>query len=57
VLIIQTVVPVAIFNFLLAVRHNRDSVEVSEFILVTHLMAIAYLPILLGFLLVGQGTS
>lgn len=54
VLIIQTVVPVAIFNFLLAVRHNRDSVEVSELILVTHLMAIVYLPILLGFLLAGQ---
>jgi len=54
VLIIETVVPVAVFNFLLAVRHNRDSVEVSGLILVTHLAAIVYLPILLGFLLVGR---
>jgi len=51
VLIIETAVPVAVFNFLLAIRHNRDSVEVSGLILVTHLSAIVYLPILLGFLL------
>jgi len=56
VLIIETAVPVAVFNFLLAMRHNRDSVEVSGLILVTHLAAIIYLPILLGFLLVAQGT-
>ena len=56
VLIIETVVPVAVFNFLLAVRHNRDSDEVSELILVTHLAAIIYLPVLLGFLLAGQVT-
>jgi len=40
VLIIETTVPVAVFNFLLAVRHNRDSDEVSELILVTHLASI-----------------
>jgi len=57
VLIIETVVPVAVFNFLLAVRHNRDSVEVSGLILVTHLAAIIYLPILLGFLLIGQSAQ
>lgn len=52
VLIIETAVPVAVFNFLMAVRHNRDSVEVSGLILVTHLAAIVYLPVLLGILLV-----
>ncbi len=57
VLIIETAVPVAVFNFLLAVRHNRDSVEVSELILVTHLAAIIYLPLLLGFLLAGRLTQ
>jgi len=51
VLIIETAVPVAVFNFLMAVRHNRDSVEVSGLILVTHLSAIVYLPLLLGVLL------
>jgi len=51
VLIIETTAPVAVFNFLLAVRHNRDSVEVSGLILVTHLSAIFYLPLLLGVLL------
>jgi len=51
VLIIETTVPVAVFNFLLAIRHNRDSTEVSGLILVTHLSAVVYLPILLGFLL------
>jgi len=57
VLIIETAVPVAVFNFLLAIRHNRDSVEVSGLILVTHLSAVVYLPILLGFLLAGQASG
>jgi len=56
VLIIETAMPVAVFNFLLAIRHNRDSVEVSGLILVTHLSAIIYLPILLGLLMMGQGS-
>ncbi len=51
VLIIETAVPVAVFNFLLAVRHGRDSAEVSGLILITHLAAIFYLPVLLGLLL------
>ncbi len=52
ILLIETMVPVAVFNFLMAIRHGRDSAEVSGLILVTHLGAIIYLPILLGFLLV-----
>lgn len=52
ILLIETIVPVAVFNFLMAIRHGRDSAEVSGLILVTHLGAIIYLPVLLGFLLV-----
>ena len=51
VLIIETVVPVAVFNYLLAVRDGRDSSEVSGLILVTHVASIAYLPIVLAMLL------
>lgn len=51
VLIIETTAPVAVFNYLLAVRHNRDSDEVSGMILVTHLSAVVYLPLLLAVLL------
>lgn len=51
VLVIQTAVPVAVFNFLLAMRHGRDGTEVSGLILVTHLASIVYLPFLLGVLL------
>jgi len=51
VLILETTMPVAVFNFLLAVRHNRNIVEVSGLILVTHLAAIVYLPLILGLLL------
>lgn len=51
VLIIETIVPVAVFNFLLLIKHDRDPTEVSSLILVTHLSAIIYLPIVLGFLL------
>jgi len=51
VLIIETVVPVAVFNYLLAVKHGRNASEVSALILVTHIGAIFYLPVVLGFLL------
>lgn len=51
VLIIETVVPVAVFNYLLAVKYGRDSSEVSGMILVTHLAAIVYLPVVLAFVL------
>ena len=51
VLIIETVVPVAVFNYLLAIKHGRDSSEVSGMILVTHIGAIFYLPFVLGLLL------
>jgi len=51
VLIIETVVPVAVFNYLLAVKHGRDASEVSGLILVTHIGAIFYLPLVLGVLL------
>lgn len=51
VLIIETVAPVAVFNYLLAIKHGRDSTEVSGLILVTHIAAIFYLPLVLGVLL------
>lgn len=51
VVVIQTVVPVAVFNFLLAVRHSRDSEAVAGLVLVTHLGALFYLPIVLGILI------
>lgn len=51
VLIIETIVPVAVFNYLLAVRHGHDSSEVSGLILITHLGAIIYLPVVLSVLL------
>ncbi|MCK5923216.1 MAG: AEC family transporter [Methylococcales bacterium] len=53
VLVIETAVPVAVFNFLLAVKHGRNEEEVSGLILVTHLGSILYLPLVLGFLLAG----
>ncbi|MFT5112000.1 MAG: putative permease [Parasphingorhabdus sp.] len=51
VLIIETIVPVAVFNYLLAYRHKMDSSEISGLILVTHLGALIYLPIVLAFVL------
>jgi len=47
VLIIEATVPVAVFNFLLAQKHGRDSTEVSGLILVTHLGSLLYLPFIL----------
>ena len=51
VLILETMMPVALFNYLLAVRYGRDSSEISGMILVTHLAAIFYLPVVLAFVL------
>lgn len=51
VLILQTIAPVAVFNYLLAVKHGRDSSEISGMILVTHIAAIFYLPAVLSFVL------
>ncbi len=51
VLIIETMVPVAVFNYLLSIKHGHDASEVSGLILVTHIAAIFYLPVLLGVLL------
>jgi len=51
VLVIQTVMPVAVFHFLLAQKHGRDSTAVSGLILVTHLGAVVYLPVVLALVL------
>lgn len=51
VLVIETVVPVAVFNYLLAAKHGRDATEVTGLILVTHLGAIVYLPVVLALVL------
>ncbi len=51
VLIIEATVPVAVFNFLLAQKHGRDSGEVSGLIVITHLGALLYLPIVLHLVL------
>jgi len=51
VLIIQATVPVAVFNFLLAQKHGRDSSEVAGLILITHLGSLLYLPVILHMVL------
>ena len=51
VLVIETVMPVAVFNYLLAAKHGRDAGEVTGLILVTHLAAVAYLPAVLALVL------
>lgn len=51
VLILETVMPVAVFNYLLTLKHGHDVSEVSGMILVTHLAALIYLPIVLAVLL------
>ena len=50
VLVIESVVPVAVFNYLLAFRNNMESSEISGLILMTHLGALLYLPVVLAFL-------
>ena len=51
VLIIETVVPVAVFHYLFAYKHNKNSEEISGLILITHLAAILYFPFIFGLVL------
>ena len=51
VLIIETVVPVAVFHYLLAYKYKKNINEISGLILVTHIAAIIYIPFVLGLVL------
>ena len=51
VIVLETVVPVAVFHYLLAHRHGMDDTDISSLILITHIAALFYLPVVLGFLL------
>lgn len=53
VLVLEAVMPVAVFHYLLAAKHGRDVAEVTGLILVTHLGAALYLPAVLAVLLGG----
>lgn len=51
VVLLQAAMPIAVFNYLLALRYNRRPEEVAAMVLVSTLMAFAGLPFLLIFLL------
>jgi malate permease and related proteins len=51
VVILQSAMPIAVFNYLLALRYNRQPEEVAAMVLVSTLIAFAGLPFLLASLL------
>lgn len=51
VVVIECAMPVAVFNYLLALRYDRDAEEVAGLIMVSTLMSLVTLPILLSMLL------
>jgi len=51
VVLIQSAMPIAVFNYLLALRYNRSPEEVAAMVLVSTLIAFAGLPFLLIVLL------
>ncbi len=50
VLILQTSMPVAVFNYLLAKQYEKNSKEVAELVFVSTLMSLFTLPLILNFL-------
>jgi len=52
VLILQSSMPVAVFNYLLALRYRREPREVAGMVLLSTLMAFALLPFIVSFVLV-----
>jgi predicted permease len=51
VLVMQSAMPVAVFNYLFAVRANRSPEEVASFVLCSTLLSFLFLPLLLLWLL------
>jgi hypothetical protein len=55
VLILQSSMPVAVFNYLLAVRYGRDPGEVAGMVVLSTLMAFIVLPFIVSFVLLEAG--
>lgn len=53
VVLLQSAMPVAVFNYLLALRYNRHPQEVAAMVVVSTLIAFVTLPFLLAVLLPG----
>lgn len=51
VLILQCAMPVAVFNYMFAVRFNREPGEVASVIVASTLMALIAMPVLIGLLM------
>jgi len=51
VVVIECAMPVAVFNYLLALRYDRDAEEVAGLIMVSTLLSLVTLPVLLSVLL------
>ncbi|MDH4019469.1 MAG: AEC family transporter [Xanthomonadales bacterium] len=51
VLILQSSMPVAVFNYLLALRYQREPGEVAGMVVLSTLLAFALLPFIVGFVL------
>jgi malate permease and related proteins len=51
VVLIQSAMPVAVFNYMLALRYNREPEEVAAMVLISTIIAFIGLPFLLWFLL------
>ena len=52
VLILQSSMPVAVFNYLLALRFRREPGEVAGMVLMSTLLAFALLPLIVSYVLV-----
>jgi predicted permease len=52
VLILQASMPVAVFNYLLALRYNREPGEVAGMVVMSTLLAFTLLPLIVAFVLV-----
>ena len=51
VLVLQLSMPVAVFNYLLALRYQREPGEVAGMVVMSTLLAFALLPFIVGFVL------
>jgi predicted permease len=54
VVLLQSAMPIAVFNYLLALRYDRHPQEIAAMVVISTLVAFVTLPFLLVLLLPGQ---
>ena len=57
VLVVQSAMPVAVFNYLMAVRANREPEQVANLVMCSTVLSFAWLPVVLAWWMYAIGND